>query len=627
MLSQCNRYYCYKNKIINIYENNQHKKKYPQHTNQNYKKYYKYLKKNNYNNDLTQNNHIIHSYIPERFLSEIHINHNSINLLNTYFKNYKKLMFNQISLNNSHEKKIYNFGVGYRKNYRKDLIIGNNIFYDTIISENKKNFLSIGHELFKKQTHITTNIYYNMFSKSYLTIRNKIHYPHSYDIRIKSALPFFKATMGKISMERSFNHNNNHNVQKKLMIKQNKSNYKITLGIDYTPIPMFTFSIDKTIYNQKKIHGTKFNITVNYRLITLSNKIISYNQDINNNKKEALIDKNYTVNRNNNILTDYYNNDNNSNIMRHSIHIIQNNSDEIPLLLKNIFHENNITNTTQYVEQNKYEILKLEKNNSNTQLKKNYHPNNNDLKLFAVITTYNIKQKEHLNDDYLTSIMKPVNSKIKNLQQIHIMNKNSDPSLIDNKDNIINQEKKEKSSENNTHDSNTNIIINHECSNKSNKIITKKDSKTKIQEKNTHYHNYQTQIIPPPPPFPNTYSTTQDKINVTIQQPSNQYTSNDDNCDNYHDNQMSKELIQNINQCKQKQFSSLGSEQHLAKLNSITKKRKKTTSTNSTNSNNSEITTILKIIERQNILTSDSDNTDNDDKISINSNNNEFSDN
>lgn len=246
----------------------------------------------NYMNNLNYDNIMKCSYenkfsLPLFHKSRVFLQNDSVNITHIFYndqnKYHKILPFFQLGLQSILSNKIVSIGGGNRYAYNNACAIGYNTFYHFPISSKKNNnqpyAMNISGEFWYHNMLFMLNSFYKIDNFSYLKKRSfqqNIQYPKiGYQIHIQTQFPMFSNVTGKVTLENFFYKKIKNNINK---------NYHLILGMDYYPIPMLGFNINK-IFVHKKNNNTIYKILINYQLNT---PIAQQIYNVNNNKNSSI---------------------------------------------------------------------------------------------------------------------------------------------------------------------------------------------------------------------------------------------------------------------------------------------------------------------------------------------------
>lgn len=205
-------------------------------------------------------------------LPESKISNSYFDTVKPLHDNKQRLLFSQLGIRRCDQRNIANLGIGQRYLY-KNWLLGYNVFYDIQASSNHHQRLGIGGELRHNFLFIAINSHYGLTDWQ---SSNKIDYEenvaHGYDILAQGWLPIYPQLSGKIKFEQFFTKKFTPSRTKQYI----KDLFKLTLGVDYKPVPLLTLGIDHSFNYAYAGHGdTKFGVYINYQQGIPLSKLIS----------------------------------------------------------------------------------------------------------------------------------------------------------------------------------------------------------------------------------------------------------------------------------------------------------------------------------------------------------------
>lgn len=546
-----------------------------------------------------------HSPFFSTYTSKIQLQNDSINMFHSFHtqrkKNKKNLSFMQLGIHNLLSEQIFNFGGGKRHLINDKYAIGYNTFFHCPISnQNDQPYsINIGVEYWFYNMLLRFNNYYNLNNTFYPETglqKCHIYSPKSgHQLYIQSQLPHFFEFTGKIKLEQ-FIYDKKY---KKFFDKKN-SDYYLSLDLNYQPIPILGLSINNIFVNKQYIN-TVYQISIDYQFGIPITEQINY---INKKNKTIL----------NNLDT----------IMQPFIPtVMQQYRDEISL------KEHNPCSSLRYTKKiigypGEIKIITINNNNDKPvqwdfELFENHGGNivaitNNTYALY--FPKYPIKEEDNIFISYIANHAKKRLKEHKK-QNIHIVVKDFSQKKLSNANTRkynadiinINNDSGINVTENTTehtliyHDSDqhrikdimptSNVVTQNDCDIYNNTLtLTKNTQKPTTQDDCTC-------LVPPPPPIPFSFlkknsssfiasSTLNDTsllspfMSVADQQTHSK--KNSDNEETY--GALSKyskieldcndDLSHRLSIHRQSKFASVGTEEHINKLESTVKKRKDT---------------------------------------------------
>ncbi|OCG18508.1 hypothetical protein A9G24_12205 [Gilliamella sp. App6-5] len=193
-------------------------------------------------------------------------NNVNLKLFSPWYDTEDTLIFSQISFQEyEHNRRIGNFGIGQRWDVAdKKWLLGYNVFFDHDF-QRSHNRLGIGAEAWSDYMKFAANYYHPLSdwkdSKDFDDYLERA--ARGFDIRFQGYLPQYPHLGGSLMYEQYFGD------KVALFGKDNlqKDPRAITVGLDYTPVPLFTIKAEhKRGQDNKK--ATKAELTMNYRIGT-----------------------------------------------------------------------------------------------------------------------------------------------------------------------------------------------------------------------------------------------------------------------------------------------------------------------------------------------------------------------
>lgn len=179
------------------------------------------------------------------------LRNSTLDILIPFFDNKKTVLFTQWGVRNQDSRNTFNIGTGIRS-YYADWMYGINAFADNDVTR-KHRRVSVGAETwtdylkFSANYYIGTSPWYRM-SKG----RDSERSANGYDIRAEGWLPAYPKFGGRIMTEKYFG--NNVMLPKAFNIQNNPQ--VLTIGLNYTPIPLVTLNADYHIGKGGKTQGS-----------------------------------------------------------------------------------------------------------------------------------------------------------------------------------------------------------------------------------------------------------------------------------------------------------------------------------------------------------------------------------
>lgn len=173
------------------------------------------------------------------------------------------LLFTQLGMRRTDDRNTLNLGVGYRQ-YIDDWMYGVNTFYDYDYT-GKNSRLGIGSEIWKDYLKFAANGYFALtdwHQSRFSDMRDYDERPaNGFDIRANAWLPSFPQIGASLKYEQYFG--KGVDLAGNMNIDDLKKNPRaLTMGIDYTPIPLVTLKGEHSVGDKNE---TSVGVDFNYR--------------------------------------------------------------------------------------------------------------------------------------------------------------------------------------------------------------------------------------------------------------------------------------------------------------------------------------------------------------------------
>ncbi|NUF49276.1 inverse autotransporter beta domain-containing protein [Gilliamella sp. ESL0250] len=193
-------------------------------------------------------------------------NNVNLKLFSPWYDTEDTLIFSQISFQEyEHNRRIGNFGIGQRWDVADNKwLLGYNVFFDHDF-QRSHNRLGIGAEAWSDYMKFAANYYHPLSdwkdSKDFDDYLERA--ARGFDIRFQGYLPQYPHLGGSLMYEQYFGD------KVALFGKDNlqKDPRAVTVGLDYTPVPLFTIKAEHK-RGQDNQKATKAELTMNYRIGT-----------------------------------------------------------------------------------------------------------------------------------------------------------------------------------------------------------------------------------------------------------------------------------------------------------------------------------------------------------------------
>ncbi|MWN89136.1 hypothetical protein GQ597_00155 [Gilliamella sp. Pra-s65] len=193
-------------------------------------------------------------------------NNVNLKLFSPWYDTEDTLIFSQISFQEyEHNRRIGNFGIGQRWDVAdKKWLLGYNVFFDHDF-QRSHNRLGVGAEAWTDYMKFAVNYYHPLSdwknSKDFEFYLERA--ARGFDVRFQGYLPQYPHLGGSLMYEQYYGD------KVALFGKDNlqKDPRAVTVGIDYTPVPLFTIKAEHKLGQDNK-KATKAELTMNYRIGT-----------------------------------------------------------------------------------------------------------------------------------------------------------------------------------------------------------------------------------------------------------------------------------------------------------------------------------------------------------------------
>lgn len=186
----------------------------------------------------------------------------SLDYLLPWFTDESDLLFSQFSFHNKDARTIANMGAGIRHNVSKNWLLGTNAFYDQDLSRGHKR-LGMGAEAWTNYLKFSGNYYLPLSSwKDSQDLDDYEERPaRGWDVRIQTYLPSYPQLGGSMVYEKYYG----DRVALFGTDDLQEDPSTVTLGVDYTPVPLITLQAGyKTDQSQKS--ELTVNLGIDYRI-------------------------------------------------------------------------------------------------------------------------------------------------------------------------------------------------------------------------------------------------------------------------------------------------------------------------------------------------------------------------
>lgn len=182
-------------------------------------------------------------------------------LLTPWYDTENTLIFSQAGVRGQDERTIGNVGIGARF-FQDDWMWGGNTFIDRDISRSHTRG-SLGAEIWSPNVRLATNLYHPLSNwKDSKDFEDYLERPaKGFDVRAQGYLPSYPHLGASMVYEKYYGE------EVALFGKDNlqKDPHALTMGIDYTPVPMLTLKLSHK-QGQDNKHDNKADLVLNYQL-------------------------------------------------------------------------------------------------------------------------------------------------------------------------------------------------------------------------------------------------------------------------------------------------------------------------------------------------------------------------
>lgn len=186
----------------------------------------------------------------------------SLDLLLPLYDGKENILFTQLGSRRQDDRVIINGGVGYRY-YADAWMLGYNIFYDYQSSSNHHRRIGIGGELGWDYMTITTNGYFRlsnwMASQAYSDEDERA--ANGFDIRASGYLPAYPQLGANLVYEQYYG--DHVGLFGDDDSDRQKDPHAITLGVNYTPVPLITLGVNQK-YGKGGKNATEANLAITW---------------------------------------------------------------------------------------------------------------------------------------------------------------------------------------------------------------------------------------------------------------------------------------------------------------------------------------------------------------------------
>ncbi|CDG22986.1 putative invasin [Xenorhabdus poinarii G6] len=191
-----------------------------------------------------------------------HLDNSQFDMLLPLYDTRDQMAFTQFGIRHIDKRNTVNIGFGQR-HFFDDWMLGYNAFFDHDITGNHSR-LGLGAEYARNYLKLATNGYFRLtnWKESHLLTDYDERPANGFDLRIQGYCPSLPQLGGKLMYEQYFGNevgliNQEH---------RKKDPSAFTVGVDYTPIPLLTFGIDRKQGISGSGGDTQFSMALNYEI-------------------------------------------------------------------------------------------------------------------------------------------------------------------------------------------------------------------------------------------------------------------------------------------------------------------------------------------------------------------------
>ncbi|WP_261437996.1 inverse autotransporter beta domain-containing protein [Serratia quinivorans] len=229
---------------------------------------------------------------------KFHLDDSSVDFLLPIYDTSANLLFTQLGYRHKDDRNTVNLGVGYRR-FQDSWMYGVNSFYDDDVTGGNRR-VGLGIEVWTDYLKLSANGYRGL--TDWHQSRDFSDYDErpadGFDLRAEGWLPAYPQLGGKLIYEKYYG--NNVALIDSDTLKHNP--VAVTIGVNYTPIPLVTLGVDHQ-QGEGGDNETTFNVELNYRLGVPWEKqvdpaMVDFSRTLAGNRYDL-------VERNNDIVLDY----------------------------------------------------------------------------------------------------------------------------------------------------------------------------------------------------------------------------------------------------------------------------------------------------------------------------------
>lgn len=190
--------------------------------------------------------------------SQFRANGSAFDMLIPFYENHNSLLFTQAGWRNKDDRNTLNVGTGIRI-FNSDWMYGGNVFFDHDLTGNNRR-AGIGAEGGANALKFSANYYYGL--TKWHNSRDIAGYnerpANGWDVITEGWLPVYPQLGGKLRYEQYYG----SDVALFGTYQRQKNPYAVTLGMDWTPVPLLTLGVDHR-QGKASSNDTQLNVKLN----------------------------------------------------------------------------------------------------------------------------------------------------------------------------------------------------------------------------------------------------------------------------------------------------------------------------------------------------------------------------
>lgn len=223
----------------------------------------------------------------------------SLDMLTPIWQSRSRIFFTQFGVRDTDDRVIANLGVGQRHFTDNGWMFGYNAFYDQEVTNNNAR-LGLGLEAWRDYLKLSTNVYMRL--TNWVDSKQLEDYEerpaNGWDVMAQGYIPAYPQVGGKLAYEQYYG----NSVALFGIDNRQKDPHAITVGLNYTPVPLVSFGVD---YRQGKggMDDTRYSMMVNYTFgVPWEEQVASENVALKRSLAGSRLD---LVDRNNEIVMEF----------------------------------------------------------------------------------------------------------------------------------------------------------------------------------------------------------------------------------------------------------------------------------------------------------------------------------